>query len=214
MKPEPHLMEGLALNYSANKGDEMNLQGYVDKVHRISRDKGWWPTFESGELKARPSLEMRMLMVTEIAEASEEVRGGKPDVYWKTPTGIVKWGDIGYGTNLSVGDELQKPEGEAIELADCVIRIMDYFGANKWNLDHHMEDSFHLPERERSLETHMEIVSMISMASGDDEEKMLGRVVKVIKEYFMRKDWDFEAVVRGKIEYNASRPWRHGGKLA
>ena len=28
-----------------------------------------------------------------------------------------------------------KPCGEAIELADVVIRIMDYFGHKKWNLE-------------------------------------------------------------------------------
>jgi len=192
----------------------MDLQAYVEKVHGIAVAKGWWETFENGDVQVRPSREIRMLMVTEIAEASEEVRGGKAPMYWNTPTGVVRWEDVGLGSNLSVGTELQKPEGEAVELIDCVIRIMDYFGACKWNLEEHMSDSYHLPDRERPLETHMDIVSMISMAYGDDEEKMLGRVVKVIKEYFARKDWDFETVLKGKIQYNETRPYRHGGKTA
>lgn len=48
-----------------------------------------------------------------------------------------------------------KVEGEAVELADAVIRIMDYFG---------------------------------------------------------HKGWDLEKILEEKIRYNASRPYRHGGK--
>ena len=54
-----------------------------------------------------------MLMVSEIAEATEEVRHGKPPIYF---------------------DAAGKPEGEAVELADCVIRIMEHFATNGWSL--------------------------------------------------------------------------------
>jgi len=58
------------------------------------------------------------LITTEIAEATEAVRDGLPAIY--------------------LGDN-DKPEGEAIELADAVIRIMNYFTRMDWDLDFCME---------------------------------------------------------------------------
>lgn len=52
-----------------------------------------------------PSVPERlMLMVSELSEALEEYRNGRPPVY--------------------IGDN-GKPEGLGVELADCVIRILD-----------------------------------------------------------------------------------------
>jgi len=192
----------------------MQLQEFAETVHRTAKEKGWWKQYENGDVMPRPPLEVKMLIVSELAEATEEVRNGKPEVYWMVPTGMIKWDDTGRGANLRSGDKLCKPEGEAVELIDAVIRIMDWFVANKWNLNEHMDDNYHLPVRESALETHMDLVTMVAKATGDDEEKMLGRVVKVIKEYFDLKDWDFKTVLKMKMEYNETRPFRHGGKTA
>ena len=54
-----------------------------------------------------------MLIVTEIAEATEEVRHGHPPFYLQ-------------GT---------KPEGEAVELADALIRILEHFSYNGWDAE-------------------------------------------------------------------------------
>lgn len=81
----------------------------------------------------KPPLEIHMLIVTEIAEATEEARKKNPDVYEVDG----KW------------------EGEATELVDAVIRIFDYFAL---------------------------------------------------------KGWDFEDILKKKMEYNESRPYRHGNK--
>jgi NTP pyrophosphatase (non-canonical NTP hydrolase) len=74
---------------------EINL--VVNQAHQTAKDKGWWDSH-------RTPLEIHMLVVTELAEATEAVR---------------------------LGDE----EAERIELADAIIRIMDYFGQRGWNLD-------------------------------------------------------------------------------
>jgi hypothetical protein len=132
----------------------------------MSKDKGWY------EGRERQPLEFHMLMVTEIAEASEEVRNKKPSTYvvWEgnevEPDGSINRLNRG---NLSSPDGkemkeqaywdeslgIAKPEGEAVELADAVIRIGDYFAM---------------------------------------------------------RGWDLEAVVKLKMNYNATRPHRHGGK--
>jgi len=69
-------------------------------------DKGW------SKLDHRP-LEHHALMISEIAEATEAVRN-REEPCWSDETG--------------------KAQGEAVELADCVIRIMNYFTANGWDL--------------------------------------------------------------------------------
>lgn len=107
---------------------DMNINETVGTCHEIAKSKGWWDS-------ERNTGELHMLMVTEIAEATEEYRSNRPAIYL-------------------AGDE---PCGEAIELADVVIRIFDYFGHN---------------------------------------------------------GWDMEEALTMKIEYNKTRPYRHGGKKA
>ena len=70
-------------------------------------DKGWW------EGAPRSPLEIHALIHSEVSEATECVRIHEQHFH-QGPNG--------------------KPEGEAVELVDAVIRIMDYFGRKKWNL--------------------------------------------------------------------------------
>lgn len=104
----------------------MKINDIVKEVHQISKDKGWHD-------RPRELPEILMLAVSELAEALEEYRNNMPESYEKDG----------------------KPEGAAIEMADCIIRIMDAFG---------------------------------------------------------KYGWDLEAAMRKKIEFNRTRPYRHGNK--
>lgn len=73
----------------------------------------------------RPPLELHMLMVSEVAEATEEARKGTLPIYYNTEHGVLPREDGMF--DVKQGDKLLKPEGEAVELADVVIRIADYF---------------------------------------------------------------------------------------
>lgn len=84
----------------------MNINETVKKVFETAKSKGWHD-------KPNPIPEVLMKMVTELAEAMEEYRNKKPSFYV----------------------EAGKPEGIEIELADCVIRIMDSFGEYGWDLE-------------------------------------------------------------------------------
>lgn len=84
-----------------NKVD-LNLREFSKEVHALAVEKGWY----SSHYPRRTELEAHMLIVSEIAEATECVRKGTADFYIDTRTG--------------------KPEGEAVELADAIIRILDY----------------------------------------------------------------------------------------
>jgi NTP pyrophosphatase (non-canonical NTP hydrolase) len=66
------------------------------EVHRVAKDKGWYD-------EPRDPMASLMLVVTELAEAAEQLRVDAKPIYRE-------------GT---------KYEGVAVELADAVIRIMD-----------------------------------------------------------------------------------------
>ena len=104
----------------------MSLKELQREIWELMESKGWHET-DSGPLANH------MLIVSEIAEATESVRHGEPDEWI---------------------DDKGKPQGEAVELADAVHRILDYFAT---------------------------------------------------------KGWDLEAVLRRKLEFNKTRPYRHGG---
>jgi NTP pyrophosphatase (non-canonical NTP hydrolase) len=86
----------------------MKLNDIVNEVHTLAVDKGWYET-------ERTALEYHMLVVSEVAEATEAVRSGEM-AFW-------------------LDDATSKPEGEAVELADAFIRIADYFGYKGWDME-------------------------------------------------------------------------------
>ncbi len=91
----------------------------VRLVHSTAREKGWYD-------RERTSLEVHMLMVSELAEATEQARKDMPPLY------VVRDKDI--CQDVQKFEAHEKPEGEAVELADAIIRIADYFGYRGWDL--------------------------------------------------------------------------------
>lgn len=83
------------------------LSQWQADVHALAREKGWY------DGRPREALEFHMLIVSELAEASESVRNGEDPVWL----------------------DQKKPEGELVELADAVIRILDYCAYRGWDLE-------------------------------------------------------------------------------
>lgn len=72
------------------------------EIHTMAKEKGWWD-------EPRTLGDVLCLVHSEISEALEEFRNGHaPDEIYFAESG--------------------KPEGVPVELADAVIRILDYFG--------------------------------------------------------------------------------------
>ena len=103
----------------------MNLTEFSKEVHQNAVDHGWWEkevTF--GEVIA--------LCHSELSEALQEYRENMPMEYKRcTFDGNMCEKDncAAYETG-SCDRELafDKPEGVVVELADCILRILDYCG--------------------------------------------------------------------------------------
>jgi NTP pyrophosphatase (non-canonical NTP hydrolase) len=96
------------------------------EIHALAILKGWWenpPSF----------LEVVALCHSELSEAVEEYRNHKPNIYYDCGIDehdddcICEPEDTGCGSSCE-GCEVKgnKPEGIGTELADCIIRILDY----------------------------------------------------------------------------------------
>jgi len=103
----------------------MQVNTLVQDCHKMSNDKGFNDNHRS-------ALEFHMLFVTEIAEATECVRNDEAPMWcmWKGKTVFI--GSMEFRMAIDSG---AKPEGETIEIADLLIRIFDYCGVKKMDIE-------------------------------------------------------------------------------
>ena len=99
------------------------IKEWSTEIHELAKSKGWYD-------KERSPLELHMLIVSEVAEATEEARKDALPIYVFNP--VIRQ-DVG-PTDAGWVDGL-KPKGELIELADAVIRVMDYCESRGWDLE-------------------------------------------------------------------------------
>lgn len=159
----------------------INWNEFRDEARKTALEKGW----DDGE---RPLSEVLMLIVSELAEATECVRRGDEIVH-------------------EVDGKL---EGEAVELSDVCIRICDYFGYKKKDLQSQVVLLPH-PSNMNGLQFHFLMTQVL--CSGGDVFKNMGTVVASIESWARGNGVDLVEVMLSKMEFNKTRPRKHGKLL-
>ena len=118
----------------------MNLTKFAKEVHENAVAHGWWE-------EERPFPEIIALCHSELSEALEEYRSDKPEFYLvvSDPDRAEFLTDV-VGVPAEYRPEkpdrikiIPKPEGVATELADCIIRILDWCGKNDIDIERIMQ---------------------------------------------------------------------------
>lgn len=101
--------------YAEARGIGKAFRCWAGIIHKSAVEHGWWET-EDGKCDdgERNFAEICMMCVTELAEAVNEYRNDKPLLYE---------GEDG------------KPEGVAVEMVDCIIRLLDWLGHEGVDVD-------------------------------------------------------------------------------
>lgn len=102
----------------------MGLNELAKEIHKNAVAHGWWET-------ERSFPEIIALCHSELSEALEEYRNGNNELYFKGQDNsqnfyILSLSQYVYYASQGIIKEELSPEGIAIELADCIIRILDY----------------------------------------------------------------------------------------
>lgn len=203
----------------------MKINELVTTAHSAARARGWW----DGTIRSEE--EAAMLVVTEVAEASEAVRNKMPPICQFAATDpAVRTPDMTECWNWQL-----KPEGEATEIADVLIRICDFFGWKTWDLASAIQDGLQWTrpakdltitelaaacyenksflQHKKPLEAHLHIAHWAGkMLEGLDAENALGQCAATALAYCWSHKLPIEQAIEIKLKYNESRPYRHGGK--
>lgn len=116
-----------------------NLTDLAESIHQANKEKGFWD-------RPRPLTETTMLIITELAEAVEEERAGRPGVWYSDLVNRtdVMAGDTYVGQDGLVRTKARtsaplKPEGINVELIDALIRLLDLLGSREVDVDELLE---------------------------------------------------------------------------
>lgn len=188
----------------------MNWNEFAEEVHQVAVDHGWWekcPTFP----------EVIVMCHSELSEAVEEYRAGNR-IRPGQPTPMVYYSGGGYVATAPTKC-CTKPEGIAVELADCILRILDWAAAVKVDIDAVIGFS---PSYDDVIQTIARCHYLISSAyvqttmmtgTMPTANSRLLMCIETIMDWAHNNGVDMEAVLRAKHEYNKTRPNRHGGKV-
>lgn len=100
----------------------MTLNELANDIHDNAKRHGWWDQpREFGTVVA--------LCHSELSEALEEHRNGRPMVY------ADNYHTEARNLDPRLFSPLDKPEGIAVEMIDCVIRILDYLAHEGVDID-------------------------------------------------------------------------------
>ena len=171
--------------------EELNY--WKDKIHKNNVDVGWWNGVpEEGPELEEILIEKSMLIITEIAEATEGLRKDLMD------------------------DHLTHRKMEEVELADALIRTLDLAGFLKVDLDLGEESFTRLQDvwskcvgehaKVRPSSCHFDLVTLVlDLAESDWEDGDFSVLIYGFISYAESRGYDIMKAMEEKVEYNTKR---------
>lgn len=162
------------------------LSMMIGEIHQNAIEHGWYDKFDKmNEEDCQDKLNM---VLNEIQEATEDVRNNKM---------LLKYEDNG------------KPVGFPSEIADVVIRILDYMGACSHTFNDYQIECSHWDTQQMYP---VQISSCLFKMSQHVADHDLVGAIRVCAYLSKRIGFDLRQVVTIKHKFNRSRSFRHGGK--
>lgn len=191
----------------------LKLNDFSKEVHENSHQHGWWEN-------ERTKGEILSLVHSEISESLEEYRAARPLLWAHDYEGEKKFDNA---NDMPAG---AKPEGIAVELIDCCIRILDFlcamgiFVTSGDTIDDLIENT--PPEMFKVCEAPFpEFIAFLHALVS--ESYVLDEITEAVSPLLCAQaliyDWcrqngmNPEELLILKHEYNKNRPYKHGGKV-
>lgn len=194
----------------------MNWTKLSKKIHANAAAHGWWEEERSLD-------EICALIHSELSEALEEYRAGRPNVWYACGISNANCEPRHYHYTvhccIGCGYRDEKPEGIAVELADAVIRILDLFGKSGIDAEYAM-----LHAEEPASRVNLSTVSFGAFVNNLHNHVALASILPgkevdhlcfCIREIMRWGKWagvDMPSIIQMKHDYNTTRDYRHGGK--
>ena len=200
------------------------MREWAKEIHENAVAHGWWE-------EDRTISEICALIHSELSEALEEARAARPMMY------VMDEYNGEYIQNPKYFGS-RKPEGIAVELADAVIRMLDWMAycGQEYRLDYVEEQGERLAAGYARSETEPEelpefvaylhdIVSMIHLrlmdinkvrGSGQKKKRLTEALAAAAGVVFLVNGWlrmqgiQLREVMEIKHRYNKTRPYKHG----
>ncbi len=198
-----------------------NFDELTEVAYKMAVDKGWYSDVPVGGKRDR--LDVFNNFHSEVSEAWEEYRANRILPWYKGDDGarvVVPYESI---SEFPAG---KKPEGFGVEIADYLIRLADFAGSiglTKVGQLDGGEASVILDMTNREIVAYLHSITTklldfqpIESVSGEAFRIGVKRVCLVSTNAcvsFFGADifWD---LVNLKVQFNANRSWKHGGKIA
>jgi hypothetical protein len=125
------------------------------------------------------------LIISEISEALEAYRKGRVNPDWE--------------------DQDTVKNSEEVEFADVIIRIYDWCGKHNYELEEYKSSPYLMDNEGYNY------MQMFKCASETyDSEVSIERLFNLVLSYCRFKNIDIEKYIMWKLDYNLSRPYKHG----
>lgn len=178
-------------------------------IHEWAVSKGWWKHEVNGTLVPSKSWDEQIcLFHSEVSEALEHYRVGRPvDLVFDAQ-----------GPLTSFDRVVGKPDGVPIELADLAIRLLDSAGYYTYNVDFLLDYHHACFDPGRSFISHLtelhRRIAQLGIGTPDESTQPWAELFHYLQLLCRVSSIDLERMIDLKMEYNQTRPYRHGGKRA